>query len=98
MHCIHICENIVHIPSKSKRTFASLKKVDFEAILCLFEMSLPLYIFLGLGGAGLYVDSVSYFFYFFHSVYKYILCTCGLHTTLNRFMPIFIIYLFYGGI
>ncbi len=27
-----------------------------------------------------------------------ILCTCGLHTTLNRFMPIFIIYLFYRAI
>ncbi len=27
---------------------------------------------------------------------KLFLCTCGLHTTLNRFMPIFIIYLFTG--
>ncbi len=26
------------------------------------------------------------------------LCTCGVHTTLNRFMPIFIIYLFYRAI
>ncbi len=29
---------------------------------------------------------------------KIYLCTCGLHTTLNRFMPIFIIYLLYRAI
>ncbi len=33
-----------------------------------------------------------------HILRKYFLCTCGLHTTLNRFMPIFIIYLFYRAI